>query len=444
MSTHTILILEVRPEASRMLQRTLRADDHSLVASNSPTDALEQIESQEFAVVIAGHHPPHVQGPALLKKIRSRSPNTMRLLVTEDDSDPSIMEALYCGDAHLLVRPSWKETEVRALVRRAIEWHMLVQENEQLHTQQERQSERAHAATSRLSEEQSLLSEEDAPVEDDASIKLDFSALKPGLDYGLLVMSRLIQIHSPSLARHSKRVAGLSTKLAQRIALPPSMVQQIEAGALLHDIGKVLINHKILRKPASILTPAERAPIRQHPEWGEKLLRSIPHLDAAAQFVRHHHELFNGSGYPDELPCCQIPLGARLIAVTDAYDNLLHGRTVFRSRSPANSVKALREDAPDKYDPTLVELLACEVLTTPPDEAPPELIGLPLDALQPGMKLGQDFALNPDLLLLAEGIVLDQDDIKRLQQFSEATPTLDFVLVHENRMPQPVSGSPES
>jgi putative nucleotidyltransferase with HDIG domain len=124
---------------------------------------------------------------------------------------------------------------------------------------------------------------------------------------------------------HSFRVRAYTSYLAREIGYPPAYLSQLEHGALLHDIGKIAIRDSILLKPGR-LTPEEWLEMKKHPIVGESILSHVAFLAPAAGIVRHHHEAFDGSGYPDGLAGENIPLGARVFAFADTMDAMTSDR----------------------------------------------------------------------------------------------------------------------
>jgi HD-GYP domain-containing protein (c-di-GMP phosphodiesterase class II) len=122
------------------------------------------------------------------------------------------------------------------------------------------------------------------------------------------------------------------------MGLPPEKVATVRKGALLHDIGKIGVPDAILRKPAA-LDEAEMAVIRHHPRWGHEMIKDVPFLQDALPLVLHHHEKFDGSGYPFGLAGEAIPLEARIFAVVDAFDAMNSDRP-YRSRMPHEAIVA--------------------------------------------------------------------------------------------------------
>lgn len=154
---------------------------------------------------------------------------------------------------------------------------------------------------------------------------------------------------------HCECVTAYTMELADRMELPSEALFHIERGALLHDIGKIAISDQILFKQGP-LTSQEWLEIRKHPVIGFEMCSPIPMLQEAAQLVRHHHEWWNGSGYPDKLRGEHIPLGARLFAIADALDAITAGRP-YR---PAQPFAAAREEiyrcSGTQFDPALVQV----------------------------------------------------------------------------------------
>ncbi len=152
---------------------------------------------------------------------------------------------------------------------------------------------------------------------------------------------------------HSKNVAGLSESVALRCGLTEIEAMSIKLGALLHDVGKIGVPEEILRKPAG-LTPEEMAVMRRHVHYGEQALAGVPHMESVRAMVLHHHEWWDGTGYPAGLCGEEIPLGARIIAVADAYDAMTSDRAYRRRLSQSVAVERLLEGAGTQFDPALV------------------------------------------------------------------------------------------
>lgn len=165
-----------------------------------------------------------------------------------------------------------------------------------------------------------------------------------------------IHMRDPYTGGHGRRVARYSAMIAREIGLTGNILHEIEQAARLHDIGKLGLADAILRKPAA-LTKEEFSSVRYHPEAGAQLLESIPGLRTLASAVRHHHERYDGTGYPKGLRGEHIPLSARIIAVADALDALTTERP-YRSAQPIDmAIAEIRHQAGSAFDPAVVAVL---------------------------------------------------------------------------------------
>ncbi len=155
---------------------------------------------------------------------------------------------------------------------------------------------------------------------------------------------------------HAEEVAQLAGALAAALELSEDVILRCRLGGWLHDIGKVAIPDRILVKPGE-LDEHEWRVVRTHAEIGEQLVSRIEAVRSAAAAVRHHHERFDGSGYPDALAETEIPVEARVVAVADAYSAMTAERPYRRSRTTAEALSELRAGAGRQHDPLVVEAL---------------------------------------------------------------------------------------
>jgi len=141
--------------------------------------------------------------------------------------------------------------------------------------------------------------------------------------------------------------------VARRLQCSEKEIEAICWAALLHDIGKIGIPDEILHKP-STLTDEEWCRMKQHPEIGANIVGNIKKLKTAIPLIRHHHEHFDGTGYPSGLSGEQIPLGARILSVVDAYGAMIDRRVYRPARDPEEAVSELRRKAGKQFDPQVV------------------------------------------------------------------------------------------
>src|SRR5712692_4819900 len=158
---------------------------------------------------------------------------------------------------------------------------------------------------------------------------------------------------------HSERVSDLAARVAERMGLPQEIVELTRLAASLHDLGKLAIPEEILRKPGPLTDP-ERLVLERHPQIGYRMLESLG-VDPVAEWVLHHHERWDGTGYPDGLHEDDIPLGARIIFVADAFDAMTNDRVYQGKLSVGAALEELERCAGTQFDPYAVAALVSEL-----------------------------------------------------------------------------------
>lgn len=169
-------------------------------------------------------------------------------------------------------------------------------------------------------------------------------------------LATTLEAKSAYTCGHSGRVADLSLALAKSMGLSVAEQQIIHIGGHLHDIGKIGIPDVILNKPGK-LTEAEFAIIRQHPDIGSKIVRKVKALRPIDSIVRHHHERFDGTGYPDRLCGTQISLSARIVSVADAFDAMNNIRTYRSALNLSQILEEMWRCRGSQFDPDIVDVL---------------------------------------------------------------------------------------
>jgi response regulator RpfG family c-di-GMP phosphodiesterase len=167
--------------------------------------------------------------------------------------------------------------------------------------------------------------------------------------------------------RPSDMIASLATGIGLEMGLPAEEIERIRIAALLHDLGKLAVPAEILDKPTK-LTDGEWQAIGEHPRIGQVILEQASNLREAIPVVLHHHERFNGGGYPHGLRGAEIPIGARIVAVADAYHAMVHDRPYKKALGHASALAELQRNAGTQFDPEVVRLFCSAYAEgVPPD-----------------------------------------------------------------------------
>jgi len=164
-----------------------------------------------------------------------------------------------------------------------------------------------------------------------------------------------IEAKDPYTWRHSAEVSNWAAKIASQVGLSRADIEDIKLAGIVHDVGKIHVPEDVLSKP-SPLTPTEFDLVKSHAAWGAKILEPLK-TTALERMVRHHHESFDGHGYPDGLKGEQIPLGARIIAVAEAFRSMVRGSRYRKPRSVEDAVAELCRCRGTQFDPVAVNAL---------------------------------------------------------------------------------------
>jgi HD-GYP domain-containing protein (c-di-GMP phosphodiesterase class II) len=188
-----------------------------------------------------------------------------------------------------------------------------------------------------------------------------YAHLRTDTDRALVVLADTIDRRDPYTFQHSRRVAGYVSQIARRLDLPADVTELIVSAAHIHDLGKISIDNRILFKEGP-LTGEERGQVNTHPAAGAELAGQFKLYGAGADIILHHHERWDGSGYPDGLVGEAIPLGSRIIAVADVYDAMTSDRPYRRALSHEVAVAELARGRDTQFDARMVDAFLADGL----------------------------------------------------------------------------------
>jgi len=191
-------------------------------------------------------------------------------------------------------------------------------------------------------------------------------------DTTLQALSNALDVRDSETEGHSRRVVDYMELIIAELIVAPENLSTLRRGALLHDIGKIGVPDNILRKPAA-LSDAEWVVMKRHPDHGARIISQIPFLQDVSRIVRHHHERWDGMGYPDGIAAEAIPLGARIFAVADSFDAMTSDRPYRRAMSVKDARVEVARCRGTQFDPNIVDAFVrvpVEHLDAIADDAP--------------------------------------------------------------------------
>jgi len=327
-----VLIVDDEAVIRDLLTRALVGRGFTCSAAEDGLSALAHLEAQEHAVVVSDVRMPELDGIELLKRIKARWPLTEVILVTGVFELRSGIEAMRNGAYDYLTKPFTIEDVVFA-IDRAFQKRELEIQNRYY---QENLEAEVELRTLEL-------------LESNQRIQQLFISM-------LRTLANSLETKDPYTHGHSERVAAQAVRLATRLQLPEADVSHIELAGLLHDIGKIGVREQVLHKPSK-LTPDEYEHIKTHCELGERILQPVEEFSRILDYVRHHHERFDGQGYPDGIPGDGLSLGAKILAVCDAYDAMTSVRPYRASFSRACAMEEIRRCRGSQFDPLVADAL---------------------------------------------------------------------------------------
>jgi putative two-component system response regulator len=305
-----VLCVDDEPVILQILRRLLEVQGFEPATCGDPLVAVSTFREGAFDVVITDIHMPGMDGLTLMRALREVQPELPVVVVTGHGTVDTAIQALREGANGMLVKPFTGE-ELLAEVRRALSSAQMRYE------------------------------------------ALQYRYLSPVLDSIALTLSTAIEARNLETGEHCRQLGVLSERMAAVLGLDERQQMTIRIGGYLHDIGKIGIADAVLLKPGK-LTESEMAEMRRHSEIGAAILEVHDAMSEISQIVRHHHERWDGRGYPSALVGSAIPLGGRIIAVADAFSAMTSDRIYRPSLSLDRAWAELRAHAGTQFDPEIV------------------------------------------------------------------------------------------
>ena len=326
-----VLVVDDDPAVRKFFCEALRPTTAQVAEAADAACALESIESGDFDIIVCDVWMPGASGLDLLSMAQQTRWDVGFILVTGEIHVETVIAALRMQTSDFLLKPLRVEEVTRSVTRafeRLVAARQARADRGSLETSIQRRTRELEVALSEL----------------ESNYQMTLEALVAALD------AREHETFS-----HSLRVRAYTRYLARRAGYPPALLTSLEQGALLHDIGKIAVADAILLKPAK-LTPEEWVEMRKHSTEGDEILRRVPFLRPASAIVRHHHERFDGTGYPDRLKGAEIPLGARLFTVADTLDAMTSDRTYRKAPGFEAAMSEIHRCSGVQFDPHIAEL----------------------------------------------------------------------------------------
>lgn len=317
-----ILIIDDELETCELLKYILEEEGYSVSFAVSGHEAINLVKLHTPDLIICDIIMEGLDGIKILNGIKSIKPEIPVIMTSAYGTQDKVVEALESGACDFVAKP-FKPRNIVETVSKALK-----------------------ISKASAEEKKKLLKGELSPMR---------RILRDSYMSILKSFAVILESKDPYIREHSMRVTKYAVMLAKEIGLNPDEVEVIENTAQFHDIGKVGISDIILQKPGE-LSAEEWEHMKRHPQIGYDIVEPLKVLHIALPGIRHHHERYDGHGYPDRLKGEEIPLFGRILAIADAYEALTSTRPYRKARSPHESVAELKNCTGTQFDPKLVEL----------------------------------------------------------------------------------------
>lgn len=416
-----VLFVDDEENILRALVRLTMDEAFSAITAHSGQEGLERLkELPGVALIVSDQRMPGMNGAEFLQKSRELAPEAIRILLTGYSDISAAVDAINKGGASRYLSKPWNDDELLQTLRGAVETWNLAQENRRLQAIIQAQNEELKQWNDNLKSR--VLQQTTAIRKKADDLNEALLHLKDTCTGMISAFSSLVEMRGGRMQQHSRTVAELATRAACEYGVSQEEQETIRIAALLHDIGEIGIPEWLLEIAPEDLSPEDFRLYAQHPVRAQMAIDHIADLRPAGALIRHHHERYDGSGFPDRLAAEQIPLGARILAYADQVV-----RAVVGGDSTEQALVRAEMTLETKLDPALQRVFrtVCrQVYPALPEFDPRAGVELELrpTELKTGMRLTRDLYSGTGLLLLDRGTVLDDTMIVSVIRYYQIDP----------------------
>jgi len=314
-----ILIVDDEESNLRTLRRILRPE-YDVLTTTSGFEGIEILKNtNDIALIISDQRMPTMTGSQFFQEALKISPDSIRFLLTGYADLSAVIEAINTGHIYRYITKPWNTDELLINIKRAVEYYNTSKENIRL---------------AKFNEKLVL-------------------ELKELLFNTVSAISYALETKDSYTYGHSSRVTYYSIEIGAQLGFDEQYLSNLEFAGILHDIGKIGVPENILNKPGC-LTDEEYLILCKHPIRGGQILSRLRNIEDIISFVVHHHEKYDGTGHPDHLTGDKIPMGARILAVADAYDAMTSDRPYRTRMSHEAAINELKLCSGTQFDPDMV------------------------------------------------------------------------------------------
>lgn len=423
----TVLIVDDEENILASLKRILRRLKCEALTATSGLEGLEILKSHKVDLVISDMRMPQMDGATFLAEVAKHYPKTKRMVLTGFADMESTIKAINEGNVHNYMHKPWADDELKMTIKEFLEEQSIRAENRKLQKIVEEQNEKLKNVNEELEkkveERTSVLKKAMEMIEQsNAKHRDSFYAIIP-------IFSNLIELKLSRKRNHTRDIAELSAKIAEKVGLNTDEVKEVYFSALMRNIGKIGLPEGLLSKPYAKMSTEELVQFHKHPVFAEKILLSIEHFTPVAKILRSQNEYFNGIGFPDRVQKEDIHIGARILCLVREFFALQEGYIEERIFTVLTAQEYIRNNSGIKYDPQLVEYFDEVIEGWKKENATEEIISP--EELEEGMVLSRDLYSDSGILLLTKDKKLNADMIEKIKHHAQEWTSLKQVPIYE-------------
>ncbi len=430
---HTILAVDDEEGILKSLRRLLADLDAEVLTATSGKKALDVLKSRDISLIISDQRMPEMTGVEFLQRSREVSPETIRILLTGYADINATIDAINSGAIKYYFNKPWDDDILLSRIRESLDLYNVVAENKRLNMLISRQNKKLKDMNKTLEQR----------VEKQTNvIRNQHQQLIKSFMETIKAFSAIVELRSKDVGSHSQRVASTAARMIKSLDLGEKEYQDVVVAAFLHDIGKISIPDKIMDKAENTYTSSDLDVVRKHTILGQSCVSGISDFEDVGLIIRHHHENFDGTGYPDGLLDKGIPLGARVVRIADEFDkqSFAKGYPTMKALSEATANLVLYSGT--LFDPDLVKKfieldIAKQFLYKEESET---FLVSPIH-LKEGMVVAADINTRSGMFVLPRGAKLSQGMIRRIVKINTFDSIPNGIEIHRTIQKQKVANA---
>ena len=330
MGDYTILVVDDEVSVLNAIYRVFRKDGYQILRSNNPGEALKLLEEHFCHLIISDYRMPDMDGVSFLREAMRLRPDAIRMILSGYADCSTIISAINDGGIYKFLTKPWEDDILKSEVRYALERYELQSVNKKLLDDVKRQNDE-------LKNTNMLLTEKIEEIQENVIRTIE-------------MLSYVSKEKYSCIPTNVDDLYSISHVIGEKLGFSDSDLRDLYIATRLHDIGNIGIDCTIFKKNGP-LTQEERKQVEKHPVIGASMISFMNGLESVAKIVWHHHEHFDGSGYPDGLKGDAIPISSRIVLIIDVYDSLTCNRP-YRSVMTMDEVYSILENGRGtKFDP---------------------------------------------------------------------------------------------